>query len=31
MTPKKYREKYYGTQWKGTEKDIMNVDNDENS
>ena len=23
MTPKKYREKYYGTQWKGTEGDIM--------
>ena len=24
LTPKKYREKYYGTHWKGTESDIMN-------
>lgn len=23
LTPKKYREKYYGTQWKGTANDIM--------
>ncbi len=23
LTPKKYREKYYGTQWKGTTGDIM--------
>ena len=23
MTPKKYREKYYGTNWKGTTSDIM--------
>ena len=23
LTPKKYREKYYGTHWKGTEGDIM--------
>ncbi|MCR5581526.1 MAG: helix-turn-helix transcriptional regulator [Pseudobutyrivibrio sp.] len=23
LTPKKYREKYYGTQWKGTAGDIM--------
>ncbi len=24
LTPKKYREKYYGTQWKGTAADIIN-------
>lgn len=29
MTPKKYREKYYGTQWKGTEGDIMEYKDDE--
>jgi AraC-like DNA-binding protein len=26
LTPKKYREKFYGTHWKGTDKDIMDVD-----
>lgn len=26
LTPKKYREKFYGTHWKGTEKDIMKRD-----
>ncbi|WP_406544815.1 helix-turn-helix domain-containing protein [Pseudobutyrivibrio sp.] len=26
LTPKKYREKYYGTHWKGTPRDIMNTE-----
>ncbi|SDB20074.1 AraC-type DNA-binding protein [Pseudobutyrivibrio sp. YE44] len=25
LTPKKYREKFYGTHWKGTEADIMKI------
>lgn len=25
LTPKKYREKYYGTHWKGTARDIMDI------